>query len=29
MKNNLRSIICNDYDLNRDAIFQYYVFEVI
>lgn len=29
MKNNLRPIICNGYDSDRDAIFQYYVFEVI
>ncbi len=29
MKNNLRPIICNGYDAYRDAIFQYYVFEVV
>lgn len=29
IENNLRPIICNGYDSDRDAIFQYYVFEVI
>ena len=29
IKNNLKPIICNGYAKDRDAIFQYYVFEVI
>lgn len=29
VKNNLKPIICNGYDSERNAIFQYYVFEVI
>ena len=29
IKNNLKPIICNGYDNERNAIFQYYVFEVI
>ena len=29
IKNNLKPIICNGYDAKRNAIFQYYVFEVI
>lgn len=29
IKNNMKPIICNGYDPDRDAIFQYYVFEVM